>query len=105
MHMEAGVLREPRAYLFMRVRAVVVEDAMDVKECSRPLVNRFQKVQELLMPVARHTGADHLTLQDIERGEERGRAVSFVIVSRRPAFPGCERKRLLRAVERLDLAL
>ena len=43
-------------------------------------------------------------VEDIERGEQRGRAVALVVMGHRPAFSGLERQARLRAVERLDLA-
>ena len=44
-------------------------------------------------------------VEDVERGEQGGRAVALVVMGHRPAFSGLERQARLRAVERLDLAL
>ena len=35
---------------------------------------------EFLVPVALHVGADDGTVEDVESGEQRGRAVTFVVV-------------------------
>ena len=52
-----------------------------------------------------HAASDHGSVEDVERGEESGRAVALVVMGHRPAFSGLERQARLRAVERLDLAL
>ena len=54
------------------------------------------------MPVAAHALADDLAVEDVERGEQSGRAVPLIIMSRRAAL---HRQPRLGAVERLDLAL
>ena len=51
-----------------------------------------------------HATSDHGSVEDIERGEQSGRAVALVVMGHRPAFSGLERQARLRAVERLDLA-
>ena len=57
------------------------------------------------MPVLWHAAADHLAFEDVQRGEQRRRAVALVIVRHRAALAGLQRQAGLGAVERLDLAL
>jgi hypothetical protein len=76
------------------------------REVRRHLgVDRLEELEELLTPMPSMTFADHLAGRDIERREERGRAVAPVVV--RPALRRAERHRQhrRRAVEGLDLTL
>lgn len=57
------------------------------------------------MPVALHAAADHLTLQHVQGGKQGRRAVALVNVGARRRLARFHRQRLLRAGERLDLAL
>ena len=57
------------------------------------------------MPVALHVAADDGAVEDVEGGEQRRRAVAFVVVGHRPGAARLHRQTRLGAVERLDLAL
>ena len=57
------------------------------------------------MPVALHVVADDGAVEDVEGGEQRGRAMAFVVVGHRPGAARLHRQTGLRAIERLDLAL
>lgn len=57
------------------------------------------------MAMARHALADHSTIQDIERGKQRGRAVPDIIVDHRSGPTLLHRQSWLRAIERLNLRL
>ena len=63
-----------------------------------------EEADELLMAMLLHAAPDHGSVEHVERGEQRRRAVAFVVVGHGPAFAGLERQAGLRAVERLDLA-
>jgi len=56
------------------------------------------------MPMSRLASSDHRPLQNVERGEQRGRSVPFVIVRLSCWQTGPQRKNRLRAVQRLNLA-
>ena len=56
-------------------------------------------------PMALHVAADDGAVEHIERGEERGRAVTFVVVGHRREPPRLHRQARLGSVERLDLRL
>ena len=47
---------------------------------------------------------DHPAMENVERGEQGGRAVALVVMGHRPAFSGLQRQTGLRAVKRLDLS-
>ena len=64
-----------------------------------------EEANELLVAMPSHAASDHSSVEDVERGEQSGRAVALVVMGHRPAFSGLERQARLRAVERLDLAL
>ena len=64
-----------------------------------------EEADELLVPVALHVAADDLAVQHVEGGEQRGRAVAFVVVGHGPGAALLHRQARLGAVERLDLAL
>jgi len=66
---------------------------------------RLMKTDKLLMPMPRHALADHRTVEDIERREQRGRAVPDIIVSHRSGPAPFHWQTRLGAVERLDLRL
>ena len=63
------------------------------------------EADELLMPMALHAAADDGTFQDIQCGEQRGRAVALVVVGHRAGSAFLHRQAGLGAVERLNLAL
>ena len=75
---EARMPRQPSPHLGVLVGGVVVEDDMDDFADRDLRLDGVEKADELLMAVALHTAADHLALEHIESGEQRGRAVPFV---------------------------
>ena len=62
-----------------------------------------EELDELLVGVARHAAADHGAVEDVEGGEQGGRAVTLVVVGHGAAFAGLHGQAGLGAVERLDL--
>ena len=88
----------------MFMGAVVVQDNVNGFAGWHLGLEGIGEVDELLMPVALHTTADDLAFEHIESGEQRGGAVTHVIVSYR-ASPTCRHGQAgLGAVEGLDLA-
>ena len=57
------------------------------------------------MAMTLHVAADHRAVEHVERGEQRRRAVPFVVVRHGSGAALLERKAGLGAVERLVLAL
>jgi hypothetical protein len=64
-----------------------------------------EEADEFLVPVSSHALADHRAVEDIQRGEHRGRAVPDIIVGHRPGPTLLHRQARLGAVERLNLRL
>ena len=62
-----------------------------------------QEDQELLVPVPWLAQAGDLAGSDLERGEQRGGSVSYVVVGALLGLPGLHRQCLLGPVQGLDL--
>jgi hypothetical protein len=66
---KTGVPTEPSPHLRVLVAAVIVEDDVD-NFADRGLgLDRIQKADEFLMPVALHAAADDLSFEDVEGGK------------------------------------
>jgi hypothetical protein len=75
---------EPVDHLGVLVGGVIVDDSVN-RLASRDLaLDGVEEADELLMPVALHAAADDITLQDVEGGEQGGRAVALVVVGHGP---------------------
>ena len=73
------------------MRGVVVADEVEMLVLRRPAVDQAQEPEPLLMTVVIHAGGHHGAVEGIQRGEQRGRAVtlvSWVMVWARPFFIG-----------------
>jgi hypothetical protein len=68
-------------------------------------LDRIEKADELLVPVARHAAADHPAVEDVEGGEQGGGAMALVVVRPGAGLARFQRQAGLGAVEGLDLAL
>src|SRR5438105_9895182 len=85
---KARMPAEPGPRLGMFVRAVIVEDHVnDLADWDLDL-DGIQEPDELLMPVTLHAASDHLAVEHVERGEQRGGAVPLVIMGIVPQRPG-----------------
>src|SRR6266511_462264 len=71
---------------------------------SRTLVNLYEELLELRGPVPTVYGADHLAGGGVERREQRGDAVAYVVVGTFLRHARHHRQHRRRAVQRLDLA-
>src|SRR5512132_2297483 len=101
---EARVALQPRLDLRVFVRGVVVEDDVHDLADRHGGLGAVQKPDELLMAVALHAAADDLALEYVERGEERRRAVSFLIVRHGRAPAVLQGQPRLGPIERLKSA-
>ena len=104
MEMKARVLSEPILHLLLFVSGIIVRDAVDVHPPGRALVNRSQEFEKLLMPMPRHALANHDTFQNIESGEQCGRAITFIIMRHGSGAALLHRQARLGTIERLNLA-
>ena len=64
-----------------------------------------EEADELLMAMPVHVAADHGSVEDVQRREERRRAMPLVVVGHGAGATLLQRQAGLGAVERLDLAL
>jgi hypothetical protein len=89
------------------------EQSHQLARCPRPhepsrrnlLLDRVEEADELLVAMALHVAADDGAVEDVEGCEQRGGAVTFVVVRHRPGTARLHRQTRPAAVERMDLAL
>ena len=93
VEVEARVLREPATHLFVLVGGAVFHDEVELFSGRGAGVDQPQDARSFLVTMALLAGANNLAVGQVERGEERGRAMAFVVV--RPAHH-------LRLLLRLD---
>src|ERR1700752_1055472 len=80
MHVKAGVAIEPSGDRGMFMGGVIVGDDVDGEIARGLVIDGFEKGQPLLMAVAWRQTGDQLALEIVERGKQRQRAMSHVIV-------------------------
>jgi hypothetical protein len=102
---EALVPGQPSEDARVGVGFVIVENEMDGLSGGDLPLDGIEEADELLMAVALHAAADDLAFEHIESGEERGRAMAFVIVGQGSGAALLQGQARLGPVERLDLAL
>ena len=105
MEREALMPVKPRSDLGMFVRSVIVEDDMHGLVARHGGIDRIEEADELLVAVLLHVAPDHGSVEDVERGEQRSRAVALLIMGHgaKPSF--FERQPRLGAIKCLYLAL
>ena len=105
MEGEARVSVQPLPHFRMLVGGVVVEDNVHDLSGRHLRLDGVEEADKLLVTMALHASADDLAFEDIESGEQRRCAMSFVVVGHRAGAALLHRQAGLRAVERLDLRL
>ncbi len=75
MQLKAGMLRQPLGHAVVLVRPIIVQDQMRGQVGSKLSVQMTQKLQGLLVAMPGQTLADDRSLQHVERGEQRRRAI------------------------------
>lgn len=101
---EGWMPTEPLHDLRVFVGAAIVEDDVDDLTGRDIRLDGVEEADELLVAVALHAAVDELAFEHVEGGEERRRAVAFVIVSHRAGATFLHRQAGLSSIERLDLA-
>ena len=101
----ARMVGKPCAHLRMLMDGVVVENRVNDLADRNFCLDGVEETDELLMAVTLHVAADDRAVEDIEGGEQRRRAMPFVIMRHRTGAALLHRQARLGAVERLDLAL
>ena len=105
MEYPARMIGQPFEDVGLLVGGVVVDDGVDDFSGRDDALDGVEEADELLVSMPSHAASDHGSVEEVERGEQSGRAVALVVMGHRPAFSGLKRQARLRAVERLDLAL
>src|ERR1700721_2182778 len=81
---ETRMAIEPGANVRMLVGGIVVKNDMNDLADRNLRLDRVQKSNEFLMTMALHIATDDRAVEDVESGEQRRRAVPFVIVCHGP---------------------
>ena len=105
LEVEARMPLQPPLNRGMRMRGVGVDDGMHVDVGRRVGVEHVEKVPTLLLSLAGVAGADHRAVEDIQRREQGGRAMSLVVVGHRPGSARLQRPPRLRSLQGVNLAL
>ena len=105
MDVPARTLGEPAADQFGLVARRVVHDDVHVEISGHVALDFVEELAELLGAVARHAFADDRPRFHVERGEQRRRAVAFVVVGAPLDLTRPHGQQRLGAVQRLNLAL
>ena len=103
--MKAGMQFEPFLHRLGFVRAVVVGDAMKIQVFGRVAVDGLEKLQPLLMPVARRSLGQDLAIEIIQRGKEGNGAMPVIVMRARGQVPLAQGQPRLRSFQRLALAM
>src|SRR5258708_19998316 len=88
----------------MFVGRIVVEDDVDSLLHWNRFLDGVEEADELLMAMALHTPADHLTFEHVEGRKERGGTVTLVIMGHGSGAALLYRQASLRSVQPLDSA-
>src|SRR5204863_7682806 len=82
---ETAVPLEPALDSGMFVRAIIIHHHMQFDLARELRIQSLEKLQELLVAMARITLADDLALGHFQRGKQSGRPVALVVVGHRAA--------------------
>ena len=96
---------EPGADLWVFVGGVVVEDGVNDLADGNFALDGVEEADELLMGVLLHAAAEDRAVEDVEGGEECGRAMALVVVGHGPGLARLEGQAWLGSIQRLDLGL
>lgn len=105
MDMPARPFDEPVSDQWGLVGGVVVHDEMDIESARNGSLDLVEELAELGGTVPPVALADDPSGRNIEGGEKRCRAVSFVVMAPSGRLAGTHRQHRLTAVQRLDLRL
>ncbi len=75
---EAWVSLQPATHLLVTVRAIVVHHQVQGDVAGKLVIQPPEELQKLLVPVTLVTLSDDLSLQQVQRGEQRRGAVTFL---------------------------
>ena len=95
---------DPGFHAGMFVRAIIIDDQMEIEFGGSFGVDFLQETEKLLMPMARHAVSDHFAVEHAEGGKQRGRPMADVIMGHGSTATLLQGQTGLGSVERLDLA-
>lgn len=87
------------------MRRVIVEDHVDGLDLGHLAFNAVEETDEVLMPMVLNVSGDDRSVDHVERGEQRCRAMTLVIVGHGACKALLHRQARLSAVKGLDLRL
>jgi len=102
---EAFVALEPLAHLGVLVSGIIVEDHMHELAGGNLRLDGVEEADKFLMAVTLHVAANHFAVEHVERSEQRGRSVPFVVMRQGSGAALLHRQTGLGAIKRLYLAL
>ena len=105
MECPARMSCEPFLDLVLFMRRVIVDDHVGGLVLRHFALDAVEETDELLMAMALHVLGDDRSVEDVERGEQRGRAATLVIMGHGPGTALLHRQARLSAVKGLDLRL
>ena len=103
--MKPWVALLPGFDLLMLVGGIVVTDEVNRPPAGGFFANQVQETDPFLMAVLVHAGSNDVAVSRVHSREQRGGAVSFVIMGQGLATPFLKRQSRLRAVQGLNLTL
>src|SRR5258705_3358603 len=95
---------QPAFDLRRLVRGVIVQDQMNLQVGGDLVINRFEKLDPLLMPMPLRAMGKNFTLQIIQGGKQSQCAMTIVIVGARGDVSLAQRQTGLASFQRLALA-
>src|SRR5678815_1031559 len=94
----AGMPGQPLLHLGMLVGGIVVDNGMDRLSRRDLRLDGVEEADELLVAVALHVATDDGAVEDVEGGEQRRRAMAFVVVGHGPGAALLHRQAGLGAI-------
>src|SRR5215472_12019532 len=94
---------QPTLHFGALMGAVVVHDQMHLLSLRQLLLQVIQKADKLAAAMPLLAGTDDFSVQDVERGKQRGRTVTLVIMGLALRQPGPQGKNRRGSIQRLDL--
>ena len=76
----ARMIGEPFEDVGLFVGGVVVDDGVDDFSGRNSALDGIEEADELLVAMPSHAAPDHGSIEEVERGQQRGRAVALVVM-------------------------
>ena len=103
MQVETRMAAQPAGHARVFVRAVVIDDKVQLQIRRGLPIHLRQKLQKLLVPMAGHAGSNHPSIEHAEGREQRGGAMPFIVMGLTGGQSRTQRQQGPRAVQCLNL--